>query len=210
MDYFARDILEDTTEYVDNETDQSKQERALKKLEKFEKLTITSMADYYTFTETYNSLKNMIASIQDDDVRKDYSTRCKDKYDSLKDDSVKWKDVVKAYQEQQSEENQRLAEESSAKAEQAREEQTKKTRIALARTRLKRMTGHKYQPSNMSDLIQKALQAVEACKSYAEYDDLHSDYVSYRAKLMSLPTKEQYQAASQQNDPSDTEDTDTE
>ncbi len=39
------------------------------------------------------------------------------------------------------------------------------------------------------------------------YDDLHSDYVSYRAKLMSLPTKEQYQAASQQNDPSDTEDT---
>lgn len=210
MDYFARDILEDTTEYVDNETDQSKQERALKKLEKFEKLTITSMADYYTFTETYNSLKNMIASIQDDDVRKDYSTRCKDKYDSLKDDSVKWKDVVKAYQEQQSEENQRLAEESSAKAEQAREEQTKKTRIALARTRLKRMTGHKYQPSNMSDLIQKALQAVEACKSYAEYDDLHSDYVSYRAKLMSLPTKEQYQAASQQNDPSDTEDTGTE
>lgn len=117
---------------------------------------------------------------------------------------------MKAYQEQQSEENQRLAEESSAKAEQAREEQTKKTRIALARTRLKRMTGHKYQPSNMSDLIQKALQAVEACKSYAEYDDLHSDYVSYRAKLMSLPTKEQYQAASQQNDPSDTEDTDTE
>ncbi len=82
----------------------------------------------------------MIASIQDDDVRKDYSTRCKDKYDSLKDDSIKWKDVVKAYQEQQSEENQRLAEESSAKAEQAREEQTKKTRIALARTRLKRMT----------------------------------------------------------------------
>ncbi len=47
----------DTTEYVDNETDQSKQGRALKKLEKFEKLTITSMADYYTFTETYNSLK---------------------------------------------------------------------------------------------------------------------------------------------------------
>ena len=72
------------------------------------------------------------------------------------------------------------------------------------------MTGHKYQPSNMSELIKKALQAVEACKSYSEYDDLHSDYVSYRSKLMALPTKEQYQAGSQQNDPADTGDTGTE
>ncbi len=194
MDYFATDILEDTTEYVDHETDQSRQNKAKSKLEKFEKLTITSIADYYTFTETYNTLKNMIAVIKDDDVRKEYSTRRKDKYDSLKDESVKWKDVVKAYEQQRSEENQRLADAASAKAKREREALTKKTRIALAQTRLKKLTGYEYQPANMNDLLKKAEQAVEACKSYSEYNELHGDYIRNRQKIQALPTKEQYDA----------------
>lgn len=53
----------------------------------------------------------MISSIEDDDIRKSYATRAKNKYDSLKDETVKWKDVVKAYEEQQKESNAELARE---------------------------------------------------------------------------------------------------
>ena len=53
----------------------------------------------------------MISSIEDDDIRKSYATRAKNKYDSLKDETVKWKDVVKAYEEQQKESNAELTRE---------------------------------------------------------------------------------------------------
>lgn len=193
MDYFSTDILKDTSEYVDKTTDVSYQRKVLKKLRHFEKLTIESTADYYTFEQTYASLKDMIATIKDDDVRKEYSTRCKDKYDSLKDESLKWKDVVKAHNQQQFEENQRLAEEASKRAEAAREQQLRRTRISLAQTRLKRLQGHKYQPANVAELVKNAGQAVEACKEYPEYDDLYRDYVRYREAILALPTKQEYQ-----------------
>lgn len=207
MDYFAQDILEDTTEYVDRETDLSRQKSVLRRLEKFEKMKITSMADYYTFNETYNTLKDSIALIKDDDKRKEYSTRCKDKYDSLKNESVKWKDVVKAYEEQQAEENQRIAEENAEKARKAREDQTRKTRTALARTRLKKLLGHSYQPENVDDLLQKAKQAVDACKGYSEYTQLNDDYISYRQKILTLPTKQQYEAERSESNTEDGEET---
>ena len=193
MDYFAKDILQDTTKYVDKENDKSAQKAILKSLQKFEKMTITSMADYYTFIQTYNTLKDKIANIQDDDVRKEYSTRCKDKYDSLKDESLKWKDVVKAYQEQKAEENDALAEQSAQQAEKARNDQLKKTRLALANTRLKKLQGYVYQPANMDELLKKAEEAVEACKKYADYDELRSQYIHLRDKMLVLPTKVQYE-----------------
>lgn len=43
----------------------------------------------------------MISSIVDDDVRTDYAVRARNKYDSLKDETVSWKKVVKAYEKQQ-------------------------------------------------------------------------------------------------------------
>lgn len=193
-DYFATQILAKTSEYAEEAKDLTYQKEVLKKLTKFEKMKITSMAQYYTFVQTYQTVKDMIASIEDDDVRKEYGERCEDKYNSLKDDSLDWKKVVEAYNQWQSEENQRLAEEQQKKSEQAREAQTKKTRIALANTRLKRMTGYVYQPSNMNDLIRKAQDAVEKCKNYAEYISLHNSFVTNRASLLALPTQEEYKS----------------
>ena len=144
---------------------------------------------------TYTELKTMIATISDDKIRKEYSTRCTDKYNSLKDETAAWKDVVNAHEAQQREENERLAEESALKSQQAREEQTRKTKVALARTRLKKLLKHKYQPDNLSSLLAKASEAVEACKEYDEYDDLYSQYINYKAQLQALPTKEEYEAA---------------
>ena len=106
---------------------------------------------------------------------------------------------MKAYEEQRSEENSRLAEEASEKARQEREALTKKTRIALAQTRLKKLEGYTYRPSNASELLDKAEQAVEACKSYAEYSSLHGDYIRDRKKLLALPSKETYDASAHED-----------
>ena len=65
----------------------------------------------------------MISSIEDDDIRKSYATRAKNKYDSLKDETVKWKDVVKAYEEQQKESNAELAREKKTASKNARNKQ---------------------------------------------------------------------------------------
>ncbi|MBO5484409.1 MAG: penicillin-binding protein [Lachnospiraceae bacterium] len=193
-DYFATQILEKTSEYVDNAKDEVYQKKVLKKLLKFEKMSITSIADYYTLEQTYTTLKTMIASIADDKVRKTYSTRCTDKYNSMKDETVAWKDVVAAYEAQQAEENERIVQENAKKSQEARDAQTKKTRIALAKTRLKKLTGHKYKPENLSSLLSSALSAIEKCKSYPEYSDLYSAYRNYKAQLQALPTKEEYEA----------------
>lgn len=198
-DYFATKILEKNTEYVSSAKDTAYQDKVLKKLKRFEKMTITSIADYYTLEQTYQSLKKSIAAIEDDEVRKAYSTRCTDKYESMKDETVAWKDVVAAYHQQQAEENARLAEEQKRKSQEAREEQTRNTRIALARTRLKRLTGHKYRPDNVDALIRAARTAVEKCKEYTEYAELHKLYVEYRAQILSLPTKAEYQEEKNRN-----------
>ncbi len=200
-DYFATKILEKTSEYVDGAKESVYQKKVLKKLQKFEKMTIKSIADYYDLEQAYTELKTMIATISDDKVRKEYSTRCTDKYNSLSDETAAWKDVVNAHEAQQREENQRLAQEAALESKKAREEQIHKTRVALARTRLKKLMKHKYQPTNLSTLLSKASEAIEACKNYDEYDDLYSQYVNYKAQLQALPTKEEYEAA--QSDDSD-------
>lgn len=193
-DFFATRILAKTSEYTDNAKDELYRKKVERKLAKFEKATIKSIADYYQVHQVYLELKEMISSIADDDVRKEFSTRCTDKYDSLKVEDVKWKDVVAAYEQQRKEENERLVEAAALKAEQAREEQTKKTRIALARTRLARLRGRKYQPANMDDLITKAYEAVEKCRGYAEYTELYNQYQEYKKALEALPTKAEYDA----------------
>lgn len=193
-DFFATKILEKTSEYTDDAKNELYEKKVERKLAKFEKMTIKSIADYYQVHQTYLELKDMISTITDDDVRKEFSTRCADKYDSLKTENVKWKDVVAAYEQQRKEENERLVEEAARKAEQAREEQTKKTRIALARTRLARLRGRKYQPSNMDELITKAYEAVDKCRGYGEYAELYNQYQEYKAELEALPTKAEYDA----------------
>lgn len=198
-DYFATKIMEKNTEYVNSAKDTVYQNKVLKKLKKFEKMNITSIADYYTLEQTYKDLKKMIAAIDDEEVRGAYSTRCTDKYESMKDETLAWKDVAAAYQQQRAEENARIAEEQRRKSQEAREEQTRNTRIALARTRLQRLTGHKYQPENVDDLISAARTAVENCKEYTEYSELRRLYDSYRAQILSLPTKAQYMEEKNRN-----------
>lgn len=192
MDYFSKSILSEKAEEVQVLKDKQYQKEVLAALKKFEKMYIKNIADYYDLENDYKKLTDMISSIVDDDVRTDYAIRARNKYDSLKDETVDWKKVVKAYEKQQKEENERLAEKKKNDLQRALNNQIYKNRINLARTRIKRMHGYVYQPSNMQLLIDSAKQALDACKGYAEYTSLKAMYDEYKAELENLPTKAEY------------------
>lgn len=189
MDYFSKTILSEKADEVQVLKDKKYQKEVLKKLKNFEKRYISNIADYYDLENDYKELTDMISSIADDDVRTDYAVRARNKYDSLKDETVSWKKVVKAYEKQQKEENERLAEKKKNDSERALKNQIYKNKIELARTRIKRMHGYLYQPSNMQLLIDSAKEALDACKGYSEYYNLKAMFDMYKKELEELPVK---------------------
>ena len=189
MDYFSKTILSEKADEVQVLNDKKYQKEVLKKLKNFEKRYISNIADYYDLENDYKELTDMISSIADDDVRTDYAVRARNKYDSLKDETVSWKKVVKAYEKQQKEENERLAEKKKNDSERALKNQIYKNKIELARTRIKRMHGYLYQPSNMQLLIDSAKEALDACKGYSEYYNLKAMFDMYKKELEELPVK---------------------
>lgn len=189
MDYFSKTILSEKADEVQVLKDKKYQKEVLKKLKNFEKIYISNIADYYDLENDYKELTDMISSIMDDDVRTDYAVRARNKYDSLKDETVSWKKVVKAYEKQQKEENERLAEKKKNDSERALKNQIYKNKIELARTRIKRMHGYLYQPSNMQILIDSAKEALDACKGYSEYYNLKAMFDMYKKELEELPVK---------------------
>ena len=189
MDYFSKTILSEKADEVQVLKDKKYQKEVLKKLKNFEKRYISNIADYYDLENEYKELTDMISSIVDDDVRTDYAVRARNKYDSLKDETVSWKKVVKAYEKQQKEENERLAEKKKNDSERALKNQIYKNKIELARTRIKRMHGYLYQPSNMQLLIDSAKEALDACKGYSEYYNLKAMFDMYKKELEELPVK---------------------
>lgn len=189
MDYFSKTILSEKADEVQVLKDKKYQKEVLKKLKNFEKRYISNIADYYDLENDYKELTDMISSIVDDDARTDYAVRARNKYDSLKDETVSWKKVVKAYEKQQKEENERLAEKKKNDSERALKNQIYKNKIELARTRIKRMHGYLYQPSNMQILIDSAKEALDACKGYSEYYNLKAMFDMYKKELEELPVK---------------------
>ena len=189
MDYFSKTILSEKADEVQVLKDKKYQKEVLKKLKNFEKRYISNIADYYDLENDYKELTDMISSIVDDDVRTDYAVRARNKYDSLKDETVSWKKVVKAYEKQQKEENERLAEKKKNDSERALKNQIYKNKIELARTRIKRMHGYLYQPSNTQLLIDSAKEALDACKGYSEYYNLKAMFDMYKKELEELPVK---------------------
>ena len=189
MDYFSKTILSEKADEVQVLKDKKYQKEVLKKLKNFEKIYISNIADYYDLENDYKELTDMISSIMDDDVRTDYAVRARNKYDSLKDETVSWKKVVKAYEKQQKEENERLVEKKKNDSERALKNQIYKNKIEVARTRIKRMHGYLYQPSNMQILIDSAKEALDACKGYSEYYNLKAMFDMYKKELEELPVK---------------------
>ena len=58
-----------------------------------------------------------------------------------------------------------------------RAKKLKESRIKLAKTRIKKLKTYKYLPSNSEELIDKAREAVEACKNYSEYAALREAFI---------------------------------
>ncbi len=187
MEYFSTLILAEKSEYASQLEDVQYRKSVLKKLKSFESMVIKEMKDYYTLEQTYEQLRNMISAIEDDDVRKSYATRAKNKYDSLKDETVEWAKVVKAYEKYRAEENQVLAEENKYKSKEERKQQKRQTRIKLARARIRRLRLFDYLPDNAEELITAAEEAVEACKEYSEYAELKKLLDKNAEYLRNLP-----------------------
>lgn len=191
-DFFSSTVLKNKSNYASELQDESYQRQCRKKLEAFEEMNIKKIVDYYRFKERYEDLQEMIAIIEDDDVRRKYATRAKDHYESLEDESVKWKEVVEEYEEQKMEELKVQKAKDKRESEAARKKQQKENRIKLAKTRLESLKGHKYQPKNMKQLLKQAKKAIDACVNYKEYQSFSQKYAKYVAKLEGLPTKEEY------------------
>lgn len=172
MDYFSTLILAEKSEYAALLEETRFEKTVLKKLKAFEAMKIKELKDYYLLEESYEELRELISAIEDDDIRKEYSTRAKNKYDSLKDDTVDWSKVAKAYEKYQKEENELLAKEQEKKSREAREKQKKKTRIKLAKVRIRKLAVYDYKPEDVEELIEAAREAVEACKEYSIYEEL--------------------------------------
>lgn len=188
-DYFSTKILEEKSEYAAQLEEKNYEKAVLKKLREFEKITILSIADYYNLMESYEELRNMIASIEDDDVRKRYSTRAKDKYDSLKDETVDWKKAAKEYEKAKSEENKLLAKQKAKESKLARQKELRKSRIKLARVRIKALKTYTYKPANVETLISLAKEALDACKKYNKYNELKALYEENVLYIRSLTEK---------------------
>lgn len=190
-DYFSTRILAEKSEYAAQLKDKQYEKKVLKKLKAFEKMTLSKLADYYEFRETYEELRDLISGIEDDDVRNSYATRAKDKYDSMKDDSIDWKKAAKAYENAKKEEDEFLAKKQEEKSKNARKKQLKESRIKLAQVRIKKLKLYKYKPDNAEELIAVAEEAVEACKNYAEYNALKAKLTANTAYIRKLPKSNQ-------------------
>ncbi len=201
MDYFSTVILEEKAEDAKLLKDKEYQQEVKKELKAFEKITIKDLAGYYEFEDRYIKTRDMVASVVDDDARKSFTKRLKNKYNSLKKEVTEWAKVVKAYEKQQAEENTRLAEEAEHQAEAARKDYKHKTAVNLARARIKRLHGHQYQPSDMEELIEAAKEALDACSGYSEYSSLKALYDQYKDEIKSLPSYEEYSHPVQTNTP---------
>ena len=186
-DYFSTLILAEKAEYAALLEDAQYGKTVLKKLKAFEAMKIKNLEDYYKLEESYENLRNLISAIEDDDLRKSYATRAKNKYDSLKDDTIEWAKVAKAYEKYLKEENEVLAKEQEKASREAREEQKKQTRIKLAKARIRKLRLYDYRPDNAETLIAAAEAAVEACKNYGEYGNLKKLLKEAVAYLENLP-----------------------
>lgn len=200
MDFFSQKIISGTEISAKELEEKIYEKKVSKELEVFEKMTIKKLADYYKFEEQYVKVRDMVSTIENEDVRKSFSKRMRDKYESLKDTSVKWSKVAKAYEKEKAEENKKLAQESSEESEKARKKQQQATDIALAETRINKLHGHLYKPDNMDELIEAASEAVQACASYSRYASLKELFEKYKAEIQALPTKEEYEAGQSEND----------
>ncbi len=192
-DYFSTTILQNATDYAATLKQKSLCKEALKRLKKYEKIYVEELADYYELETEYDALKDLISAITDDDIRKEYMTRLKDKHNSMSKQIDNWKDVVKAFEKKKAEENALLAEQTAEASKEAARQQLKTARLATAKTAIERISNKKYQPSNMEELIDNAKKAVEDCSNYTEYKQLLSDFRNARDEIRSLPTEAEYE-----------------
>lgn len=186
-DYFSTLILAEKADYAAQLESQRYIKEVKKKLRKFEAMTIEGLEDYVEFRDAYEELRDMISAIEDDDVRKSFAARAKDKYDSLGSETVDWKKAEQAYQEAKQAENELAARKQAEASKKARERALHDSRVRTARARIRQLRTYKKRPANMEELIARAGRAVDACRGYSEYQSLYSAFKRNEKYIRGLP-----------------------
>lgn len=190
-DYFSTAILAEKSDYAKELEESYHQKEILRKLKKFEGMKLETLEDYYEFQELYDELREEISAIEDLDIRNEYAERAKNKYDTMKKEAVDWKKAAEAYIEAKKAEEELDAAKQEERNRESKERQMKKNRIRAARARIERLTVYNIRPANVETLIDRAKEALEKCRNYAEYDsllDLYEENVDY---IRNLPGSEE-------------------
>ena len=177
-EYFSITIAKEKKDSKKNLEQKAYIQEIEKDIRNFEKIQLDSLEEYIAFRDSYKDLRNRISAIYDDDIRNSFATRVKNKYDSLKTQEVDWEAAEKANIEAVQAENLLQAREHAVAAKKASEKKLQKARIRLAKARIKYLKTYETCPENVEELIQKARDAVEACKKYSEYSSLKQELES--------------------------------
>ena len=199
-DYFSTELSEKEETFTTEQKEQSYEKKVLKSLKSFEKMKVEALADYYEFREAYLKLRKQISGIEDDTIRERYATRAKNKYDSYVSADMNWDAVADAYVEAKKAEEELEARENEEKAYEERQRAIKKSRLRVARAKIKRLKAYHIRPDNADVLIAEAETALNKCRKYTEYTSLKELFDKNVLYIRGLPTKEEYEAAQNEED----------
>lgn len=194
-DYFSKKIMKDTAGNVAKLKKKNANRILLKKLRYFEAMTINSVSEYYAFDQLYEELRDLIAAMTDEDLRKSYATRAKNKFDSMKKEKVEWAKVAREYEAAKKAENELLVRQNQENSQKAREKELHSSRVALAKAKIRKLRTFSVWPANGDALIAEAMAALNACSSYSEYAQLKSLYDTNVAYIKGLKQKSMVSSA---------------
>lgn len=163
------------------------EKRAEKKVKAFEKYQIRKVEDCYQIDEKYKAALNAVAAVENTDIRINFSTRVADKYSELQKELENWKDIMAAYEIEQTrkaeEAKQKAAEQAAATA----KEQQKNLAISRFRNALKVVeettdvvTDYTYA------MLELASKYLSECAEYSEYDTLLEEYNTQKNRIAAL------------------------
>lgn len=163
------------------------EKRAEKKVNSFEKFQIEKVEDCYQIDEKYRAALNAVAAVENADIRIGFSTRVADKYSELQKELENWKDIMAAYEIEQTRKEEEAKQKAAEQAAATAKEQQKNLAISRFRNALKVVeettdvvTDYTY------TMLELASKYLSECAEYSEYDTLLEEYNTQKNRIAAL------------------------
>lgn len=163
------------------------EKKAEKKVSAFEKFQIEKVEDCYLVDEKYKAALQAVAAVENADIRIGFSTRIADKYSQLQKELENWKDIMAAYEIEQTRKTEEAKQKAAEEAAAAAKEQKKQLAISRFRNALKVVeettdvvTDYTY------TMLELASKYLSECAEYSEYDSLLEEYNTQKDRIAAL------------------------